>query len=39
MSSYTQILYQLVFTTKDRKNTMAEVEQEKKYLLWNIEPF
>lgn len=37
MSTYTQILYQLVFTTKDRKNTMSEEGQEKLYrFIWGI---
>lgn len=37
MSTYTQILYQLVFTTKDRKNTMEEEDQEKLYrFIWGI---
>ena len=31
MSTYTQILYQLVFTTKDRLNTMCESSQDQLY--------
>jgi putative transposase len=31
MSTYTQILYQLVFTTKNRENTMFEEGQDKLY--------
>jgi len=37
MSTFTQILYQLVFTTKDRKNTMSEDGHEKLYrFIWGI---
>ena len=37
MSTYIQILYQLVFTTKDRKNTMTEVGQERLYrFIWGL---
>lgn len=37
MSTYTQILYQLVFTTKDRKNTMIEQSQERLYrFIWGL---
>ncbi len=37
MSTYTQILYQLVFTTKDRKNTMTEDGQERLYrFIWGV---
>jgi putative transposase len=37
MSTYTQILYQLVFTTKDRKNTMLPDGQEELYrFIWGI---
>jgi len=37
MSSYTQILYQLVFTTKDRKNTMIDEDQERLYrFIWGL---
>ena len=31
MSTYTQILYQIVFTTKDRKLTLTEIGQERFY--------
>ena len=37
MSTYTQILYQLVFTTKNREDTMSENNQEKLYrFIWGI---
>jgi len=37
MSTYTQILYQLVFTTKDRKDTLYEEGQEKLFrFIWGI---
>lgn len=37
MSTYTQILYQLVFTTKDRKETMIADGQEKLYrFIWGL---
>ena len=37
MSTYTQILYQLVFTTKNREDTMIEANQEKLYrFIWGI---
>jgi putative transposase len=37
MSTYTQILYQLVFTTKDRKNILLADGQEKLYrFIWGI---
>ena len=37
MSTYTQILYQLVFTTKNHENTMAEEGQEMLYrFIWGI---
>ena len=31
MSTYTQILYQIVFSTKNQENTMIESGQEKLY--------
>lgn len=37
MSTYTQILYQLVFTTKDREDTMIPDGQEKLYrFIWGV---
>jgi putative transposase len=37
MSTYTQILYQLVFTTKDKKDTMIADGQERLYrFIWGI---
>lgn len=37
MSTYTQILYQLVFTTKDRENTMLADGQERLYrFIWGV---
>lgn len=37
MSTYTQILYQIVFTTKDREATMIESGQERFYrFIWGI---
>jgi len=37
MSTYTQILYQLVFSTKNREKTMITPEQEKLYrFIWGI---
>ncbi len=37
MSTYTQILYQIVFSTKNREKTITESEQEKIYrYIWGI---
>jgi REP element-mobilizing transposase RayT len=37
MSTYTQILYQIVFSTKNQENTMIESGQEKLYkYIWGI---
>jgi len=37
MSTYTQILYQIVFTTKNNEKTMIESGQEKLYrFIWGI---
>ena len=37
MSTYTQILYQIVFSTKNREKTMIEPGQEKLYrFIWGI---
>lgn len=37
MSTYTQILYQIVFSTKDREATMIESGQERVYrYIWGI---
>jgi len=37
MSTYTQILYQIVFSTKNREKTMIESGQEKTYkYIWGI---
>ena len=37
MSTYTQILYQIVFSTKNHENTMIESGQEKLYkYIWGI---
>jgi len=37
MSTYTQILYQIVFSTKNREKTMTESGQEKAYrYIWGI---
>ncbi len=37
MSTYTQILYQIVFSTKDKKPTLLEENQEKLYrYIWGV---
>lgn len=37
MSTYTQILYQIVFSTKDRKKVLVEENQEKLFrFIWGI---
>jgi REP element-mobilizing transposase RayT len=37
MSTYTQILYQIVFSTKNRENTLEEFRREKVYrYMWGI---
>lgn len=37
MSTYTQILYQIVFSTKDRKKVLIEENQEKLFrFIWGI---